>query len=60
MTEDEEFELLEQKIKYKQIERSCLESVEWIESLTKSEMSIMTLRKAFELGYQRAYQGSKN
>jgi hypothetical protein len=42
-------------------EDAAIAAMAWVQSLPQQELGIMTLRKAFELGYLRATtQGSKN
>ena len=54
MTEDEEWEMVERKLKAKERwDQAVVESVIWVDGLTNRELSIFTLRAAFEMGYRR-------
>ena len=54
MTEDEEWEMVERKLKAKERwDQAVVESVNWVDGLTNRELSIFTLRAAFEMGYKR-------
>ena len=64
MSEDEAFEMLEQDIRRKEyqevLKRAQIEAQEFVQDHA-NELGIMTLRKAFEMGYSRgASRGDKN
>lgn len=58
MNEDEEFEFLEEDIRRKEyqdiLKRAQTEAQEFVRDHA-SELGIMTLRKAFEIGYRFGY-----
>jgi hypothetical protein len=58
VTEDEAFEELEHRLKEKQttdyIQRAQIEAARFLHD-HKDELGMMTLRKAFELGYRYGY-----
>lgn len=58
MTEDEEFNLLEEEIRRKEniqlIKQAQQEAQEFVEGHA-DQLGIMTLRKAFEMGYRFGY-----
>lgn len=58
MTEDEEFNLLEEEIRRKEniqlIKQAQQEAQEFVEDHA-DQLGIMTLRKAFEMGYRFGY-----
>ena len=59
MTEDEEFELLEQRQRLQSIRleddyfEAVLAAQQFVEGTAKEDLAIMTLRKAFELGFRQ-------
>jgi hypothetical protein len=59
MNEDEAFELLEEEIRRKEyqdiLKRSQTEATNFIQAYASTELGIMTLRKAFEMGYRFGY-----
>ena len=59
MTEDEEFERLEEEIRRKEyqdiLKRAQIESINFTQAYASTELGIMTLRKAFEMGYRFGY-----
>jgi hypothetical protein len=63
MTEDEAFEELEQRLKLQRsteyLQRAHIEATKFI-SEHASDLGIMTLRKAFELGYRYGYTDAKD
>lgn len=64
MTEDEAFEMLAQEIHRKEyqdiLKRAQVEAQEFVQDHA-NELGIMTLRKAFEMGYSRgASRGDKH
>lgn len=63
MTEDEAFEILEQDIRRKEyqdiLKRAQIEAQEFIQDHA-GELGIMTLRKAFEVGYRFGYCDAKS
>lgn len=58
MTEDEEFNLLEEEIRRKEniqlIKQAQQEAQEFVEDHA-DQLGVMTLRKAFEMGYRFGY-----
>jgi len=64
MSEDEAFEILEQDIRRKEyqevLKRAQVEAQEFVQDHA-NELGIMTLRKAFEMGYRFGYcDGNSN
>jgi hypothetical protein len=64
MSEDEAFEILEQDIRRKEyqdiLKRAQIEAQEFVQDHA-NELGIMTLRKAFEMGYRFGYcDGNSN
>jgi hypothetical protein len=63
MTEDEAFEILEKDIQRREhqdiLKRAQVEAQEFVQDQA-SELGIMTLRKAFEIGYRFGYCDAKN
>lgn len=63
MTEDEAFQLLEEDIRRREyqdiLKRAQIEAQEFIQDHA-SELGIMTLRKAFEMGYRFGYCDGKS
>lgn len=61
LTEDEAFEELEQRLKAKRtteyLQRAGMEAIKFIEE-HQADLGIMTLRKAFELGFRYGYTAS--
>lgn len=62
MTEDEAFEELERNARARKeqeyLQRAQMEATKFVDDY-KNELGIMTLRKAFELGYRFGYTDSK-
>ena len=62
MTEDEAFEELERNARAKKeqeyLQRAQMEATKFISDYS-NELGIMTLRKAFELGYRFGYSDAK-
>ena len=63
MSEDEAFKLLEEEIRRREhqdiLRRAQIEAQEFVEDHA-SELGIMTLRKAFEVGYRFGYCDGKS
>ena len=63
MTEDEAFAELEQRLNAKKnidyIQRAQIEAARFLHD-HKDELGMMTLRKAFELGYRYGYTNGKD
>ena len=63
MTEDEAFQLLEEDIRRKEyqdiLKRAQVEAQEFVQDHA-SELGIMTIRKAFEVGYRFGYCDGKS
>ena len=64
MSEDEAFEILEQDIRRKEcqdiLKRAQIEAQEFVQDYA-DQLGIMTLRKAFEMGYRFGYcDGNSN
>lgn len=63
MTEDEAFQILEEDIRRREyqdiLKRAQVEAQEFIQDHA-SELGIMTLRKAFEVGYRFGYCDGKS
>lgn len=62
LTEDEAFEELEQRLKAQRvteyIQRAHVEAAKFIEQ-NQGDLGIMTLRKAFEIGYRYGFTAAK-
>lgn len=62
MTEDEEWELIESRLRKQDDDRcmnhAVIEAQRFIES-SKNELGILTLRKAYEMGYKAGYYDAR-